>query len=72
MPIYEFDCVPCNRRFELMMSYSRIGEARCPKCGSDEVKRVMSMFAARTSGGSSHGDNCAGCASGQCSSCSCH
>ena len=71
MPIYEFDCRPCKERFELLIGISRVGEAKCPKCGSGRVRRVMSMFAARTSGGSSHshGDNCAGCAAGHCATC---
>ena len=75
MPIYEFDCKPCKQRFEILISLSKIGQATCPKCGSGEVERVMSMFSSRTSGGSSHGHgggDCAGCASGQCGSCGCH
>lgn len=73
MPIYEFICKPCDERFETLISISRIDEAKCPVCGSGELKRVMSMFSARTGGGdSSSHSNCAGCAAGQCSSCSCH
>lgn len=72
MPIYEFDCRPCKDRFEILISISRIDEAKCPKCGSDKVTRVMSMFSSRTAGGSSHGSDCAGCASGNCGNCGCH
>jgi len=74
MPIYEFDCRPCKDRFEILIGISRIEEAKCPRCGSDKVKRVMSTFSARTSGGSSHshGDNCAGCAAGHCATCGGH
>lgn len=74
MPIYEFDCRPCKDRFEILISLSRVGEAKCPKCGSSKVTRVMSMFSSRTSGGGSHshGSDCAGCASGNCGSCGCH
>ncbi|MCL5104448.1 MAG: zinc ribbon domain-containing protein [Armatimonadetes bacterium] len=70
MPIYEFICAPCDSRFEILTSVSRASEAKCPKCGSGEVKRVMSMFAARTDGGG-HSSNCVGCATGQCGSCGC-
>ena len=72
MPIYEFECRPCKERFELLIGMSRIGEATCPKCGSGKVQRVMSMFASRTSGGSSHdhgGGGCASCGSGNCATC---
>jgi len=71
MPIYEFTCAPCKERFEILTTMSRAKEATCPKCGSAEVSRVVSMFSARFSGGSSHGSNCSGCASGQCGSCNC-
>jgi putative FmdB family regulatory protein len=75
MPIYEFVCKPCDRRFEVLTTISRASETTCPVCGSGKVKRVMSMFSARSAGGNSSdssslgGDNCAGCAAGHCSSC---
>ncbi|MHB9035656.1 MAG: FmdB family zinc ribbon protein [Armatimonadota bacterium] len=72
MPIYEFKCKLCEERFEILISLSRIDEARCPVCGSGDIKRLMSTFATHVSGGSSsHSSNCAGCASGQCGSCGC-
>lgn len=75
MPIYEFECRPCDERFELLISISKVDEAKCPHCGSDKVRRVMSTFASRTSGECSHdhgSGGCAGCASGHCGSCDCH
>lgn len=76
MPIYEFACKKCKDDFQLLISFSRISEAKCPNCGSGKVTRLMSTFAARTSGnGSSHsvgGDSCAGCAAGHCSTCGHH
>lgn len=72
MPIYEFDCRACKKPFELMISFSRLGEARCPKCGSADVRRLMSTFAARTSSGPTNGNSgssCTGCASRNCSAC---
>ncbi|MCE5314645.1 MAG: zinc ribbon domain-containing protein [Armatimonadota bacterium] len=72
MPIYEFKCKACEGRFELLISLSRVNEAMCPVCGSNDVKRLMSTFAAHVSGhSSSHSSNCAGCASGHCGSCGC-
>ena len=67
MPIYEFVCKPCSDRFEVLTSPSRMKDTKCPTCGSAKVDRLMSTFATRTSGGSS--DSCAGCSSGNCSSC---
>jgi putative FmdB family regulatory protein len=73
MPIYEYVCNPCDRRFELLTTISKADQATCPKCGGS-VKRLVSVFSARSSGGdsSSHSDSCAGCASGNCGSCGHH
>lgn len=74
MPIYEFHCKPCNERFEVLISFSRIREARCPKCGGARIERLMSVFASRSTDSNghshSHSGSCAGCASGNCGSCS--
>lgn len=52
MPIYEFVCEICGRPFEdLVRSYSAIAEVRCPDCGSTSLRRKMSTFASRVSGG---------------------
>lgn len=74
MPIYEFVCKPCDKRFEILTTFSRASEAKCPTCGSGNITRVMSAFAARTGGsnGSSSGGGCAGCAAGHCSTCGHH
>ncbi len=54
MPIYEFDCKECGEKFDkLVRSSAAQSEVVCPSCGSDEVKKRMSLFAAAPSGGSS-------------------
>ena len=46
MPIYEFECRKCNKRFgTLVASHARMGEARCKACGSAELERLWSRFA---------------------------
>jgi putative FmdB family regulatory protein len=54
MPIYEFACAPCGKKFEeLIIRKSDEAEVKCPTCGSPRVSRQMSApAAARTSGGS--------------------
>ncbi len=44
MPIYEYRCENCGRKFSLLM---RMGEeARsCPRCGSSRLTRLYSRFA---------------------------
>ena len=46
MPIYEYRCRKCQRRFSVLTL--RVGEravAECPKCGSRAADRLMSRFA---------------------------
>ncbi|MCD6502442.1 zinc ribbon domain-containing protein [bacterium] len=44
MPIYEFKCENCGEEFELLLSASKRDDAKlkCPKCGKNNVKRMMS------------------------------
>jgi len=46
MPIYEFECLACQTRFELLMRrMSDESSHKCPKCGSSRNRRAMSVFA---------------------------
>jgi len=46
VPIYEYECRGCNRRVSLLIRSLASQEApRCPRCGSDELSRLMSRFA---------------------------
>jgi len=43
MPLYEFDCRACGRRFEMLM---RGADApACPACGARDLERALSTFA---------------------------
>ncbi len=41
MPIYQYRCLSCKKRFEVFLSYKEYGEKRvtCPHCKSDQVQR---------------------------------
>lgn len=52
MPLYEFKCESCGHRFEALLPFSRKSEARCPDCGSDAVKDLLSGFASPGTGNS--------------------
>ena len=43
MPLYDYICQRCSRRFEVFLSYAEYGRKRvaCPQCGSREVRRRM-------------------------------
>ena len=46
MPIYEYECHGCRRRVSILVrSVSAAAESRCPRCGSAELRRLMSRFA---------------------------
>jgi putative FmdB family regulatory protein len=46
MPIYEYTCKSCKNNFEqLVKSISSAGKVNCPKCGSKETARNLSVFA---------------------------
>lgn len=53
MPIFEFVCSECGNPFEeLVRSASAVSEVVCPSCGSQQVKKQISTFASKVSGGS--------------------
>lgn len=56
MPIYEYQCKECQRRFELLRAYGqKDAEAACPACGATRATRQLSVFAAPVSGGEDGG-----------------
>jgi putative FmdB family regulatory protein len=45
MPIYEYRCAECGERFELFLrSTAKQAGPTCPKCGSTEVRKAISLF----------------------------
>jgi putative FmdB family regulatory protein len=54
VPIYEYTCEKCKGKFEqLVRSMSASGDkVKCPKCGSSDTARSMSVFAVSSSAGS--------------------
>lgn len=67
MPIFEFVCSDCGRPFEeLVRSAAAVDVVACPGCGSQQVKKKISTFASKISGGSSFslGSSAASCSTG--------
>lgn len=53
MPIYEYECISCGHKFELLRKFSDDdSDIKCPKCDKQETKRVISSFATSSSGSS--------------------
>ncbi len=44
MPTYDYKCTQCDCDFEKLTSMATKDEATCPKCGSSQVKRLLSAF----------------------------
>ncbi|MBI5360132.1 MAG: zinc ribbon domain-containing protein [Planctomycetes bacterium] len=71
MPIYEFNCCKCRKKFELLIRSSDKCKPVCVHCNSKKLERLLSGFAigGGNSGGSSSSKSCSGCSSSSCSSC---
>jgi putative FmdB family regulatory protein len=68
MPIYEYQCARCGRRFEVRQRIGEDGsELSCPKCHAGEPKRLFSSFLSPGSSGTEPSDvGCPTCSSGVC------
>jgi putative FmdB family regulatory protein len=51
MPIYEYICKTCETKFEELVRDREVWAARCPKCGTAEVNRLLSLFATNNNAG---------------------
>ncbi len=69
MPIYEFRCLICGHVFELLQlkKESEKDKMKCPKCGHEEVERVLSTISiGRSSSGKKTKQMIKSCSSGTC------
>ncbi len=51
MPMYDFECTECGKKFTLSESFGEHDrhEQRCPECGSKKVQQLISTVYAKTS-----------------------
>ncbi len=64
MPLLEFRCVRCETNTEvLVLAGDDAAAARCPSCGSADMRRLLSTFSAR---GSSAREAEPACGAGAC------
>lgn len=40
MPLYEYECVKCRRRFEKIEGHNASETKKCPKCGARAVRQL--------------------------------
>ncbi|MCK4431122.1 MAG: zinc ribbon domain-containing protein [Candidatus Aminicenantes bacterium] len=70
MPIYEFTCKRCGKRFETLVSIGAEKKVSCLECGSKDVQKLFSSFG--IGGGSSRissSNSCPTCTTTTCSTC---
>jgi putative FmdB family regulatory protein len=53
MPIFEYRCAACDRRFEELTSVANSDDVTCQSCGSAKVARLLSAFAVGRATGAS-------------------
>ncbi len=51
MPVYEYICLNCNKRFDVRLAYDEYGRKKvlCSHCSSDQVRRKISKLRVRRS-----------------------
>ena len=54
MPIYEYTCNKCKKKFEkLVLSSDNEAEFQCPSCGEKNIHRQISSFSCVSNSGES-------------------
>ena len=52
MPIYEYQCLSCSKEFQkIILKQEEEKELRCPGCGNQNIKRLISRAAYHVSDG---------------------
>ncbi len=60
MPLYEYYCADCRDKFELFTTFeASAGDIVCVKCHGGRVRKLFSVFAARSDSGG-YGDDFSG------------
>ncbi|MBC7319085.1 zinc ribbon domain-containing protein [bacterium] len=70
MPLYEYKCLDCNSKFEVLLR-DLSEDVVCEKCGSKNTRRLISAFSFASSGdtGIKVSSGCSTCNSKSCSTC---
>ena len=64
MPIFEYICSQCDKKFELLEKAANSGKKTCPACGSGKLQKQFSVFSAGVKEGDSK--RCHGCSDYTC------
>ncbi len=64
MPIFEYKCDSCGRKFEVLEKSSAAVKKVCPECGSEKVSKQLSVFSPMVKQGESK--KCKSCSDFSC------
>jgi putative FmdB family regulatory protein len=53
MPLFEYECRDCGHHFEFLTRVDR--SPACPTCASEDLQKLLSVFAVNTNGASNGG-----------------
>ncbi len=63
MPIYEYKCIKCGNKFEILQKMNESDKnINCPECGAAKPEKLFSTFSSSSDKGSS-------CDTGTCPTC---
>jgi putative FmdB family regulatory protein len=66
MPIYEYECKKCKKRFEHLLKNARDLPSGCPHCGGKNIEKVFSGFSVAMAQKATKTPACASCPSAGC------
>jgi putative FmdB family regulatory protein len=67
MPLFEYECRDCGKRFDRLVGASEADDAPCPRCGAHEVRRLISVISGMTGRAAAPAPQCGQGACGACS-----
>jgi len=67
MPLFEYECSDCGKRFDRLVAASAADDATCPRCGARQVRRLISVIAGMTGRAAAPAPECGQGACGACS-----
>ena len=66
MPVFEYKCNDCGRKFDVLhKSSTNLEEVVCPDCQSKNNQKLLSTFSASVNSGSNYSTN-SSCSDGSC------
>ena len=70
MPLYEYECSACEARFDRLTSAAAADDAVCARCGSTQVRRLLSVIGGLGGSSSAGAGDAPVCGQGACGHCS--